>query len=134
MNVNYLNQVIGALMSLCMLLHIVILCFAYLGKMQGYTFNFWEKKFFFLHVCLSFSTFNWFWGDCEVPDFRSQNHGKYHLIPCVSLQVNELMLWRTKISILNYVRCLVPIFCIGRRGLYQMAVDSITPSAISNDT
>jgi hypothetical protein len=51
-----------------------------------------EKKSVFLHLCLTSSFFNCFFGDCEVPNFRSQNHGKDHLIPCKSLQVNEHVL------------------------------------------
>lgn len=37
----------------------------------------------------------------KYPIFEAKNHGKDNLIPCKSLQVNELVLWSTKISILN---------------------------------
>lgn len=66
------------------------------SKWYLHWFQFLRKKVFFHMFAFSFSFFNCFCRDCEVPNFWSQNHGKDHLIPCKSLQVNELVLWSTK--------------------------------------
>jgi hypothetical protein len=63
----------GALMSLCMLLHIVILCFALLRQNAGIELKNPSD------ICIAFN-------------FQSQNHANNHLIPSKSLQVNELVL------------------------------------------